>query len=377
MITWPRAAASTGVIAAIALIVAVPYALHTYTVSLLAMVCVVALLAASVNFMAGQMKLLSIGHAGIAASAGYAIGWSTAHGFGLGAQLGIALAVTLVVSAVYGLTSMRTSGIFFLMVTLALGMVIFGLAYRLSTITGGENGITGIRRPGPFAQTWQFYYFSAAVLIVALAAIWVVQRSPFGLVLNGIRDSESRMSSLGYWVPAYKFAAMMISGTLAGVAGVMAVWHSEFVSPSSAGFMRSALAVLIVILGGVGMLIGPVVGAAIVVWAEFVLSTSFERWPTALGIVFIVVVLFAPRGIVGELAGVNWSRLLRRRTVAAPVAATAAATSLAPGSPDTDDPASSGERAGPTGRARHSHDETPSPPTTGNPSHPATKGQET
>jgi branched-chain amino acid transport system permease protein len=206
---------------------------------------------------------------------------------------------------------MRTSGIFFLMVTLALGMVVFGLAYRLSTITGGENGLTGIHRP--FAQTWQFYYFSAAVLLVVLVALWVLQRSPFGLVLNGIRDSESRMTSLGYWVPAYKFSAMMVSGLVSGIAGVMSVWHSEFVSPAAAGFMRSALAVLIVILGGVGTLSGPLIGAAIVVWAEFVLSTHFERWPTALGVVFIVVVLFAPKGISGGLVG-----LARRRTTRSP-----------------------------------------------------------
>lgn len=301
-------ASGVGSAAAIAALVAVPYVLRSYTVSLISMVFVVALLACSVNMLAGQMKLLSIGHAGIAATAGYAIGWGTNNGLDLPAQLGLALAATLVVSAVYGLTSMRTSGIFFLMVTLALGMVVFGLAYRLSTVTGGENGLTGIHRPEAFASTWQFYYLSAGVLIVVLTAVWIIQRSPFGLVLNGIRDSESRMSSLGYWVPAYKFSAMMISGMIAGVAGVMATWHSEFISPTSAGFMRSALSVLIVILGGVGMLIGPLVGAAIVVWAEFVLSSSFERWPTALGIVFIVVVLFAPKGIVGGLGGLRWFR---------------------------------------------------------------------
>ena len=109
------------------------------------------------------------------------------------------------------------------------------------------------------------------------------------------------MSSPGYRVPAIKFAAVMIAGAIAGVAGILAVWQTEFISPSVAQFSRSALAVIMVILGGTGTLLGPLVGAAVVIGAEYWLSTYVERWATVLGIVFIVVVLFARRGIVGEL----------------------------------------------------------------------------
>lgn len=277
--------------------------------SLIALVFIAALLAASVNLLAGQMRLVSVGHAGIAASASYAVGWSSNHGHGYLTQCLLALAVTLAVSAVYALTSMRTSGIFFLMVTLALGMIVFGLAYRLSRVTGGENGLRGIWRPPVLTETWQFYYLCLAVLALVVLALWVIQRSPFGLVLRGIRDSESRMSSLVYAVAAYKFSAMMLSGLVAGTAGVLAVWHAEFVSPSSAGFLRSALTVIMVILGGVGTWLGPLVGAGVVVWTENVLSTHLERWPTVLGLIFIVVVLFAPNGLVGAATDL----LARRR----------------------------------------------------------------
>ncbi|MFS8477789.1 MAG: branched-chain amino acid ABC transporter permease [Micromonosporaceae bacterium] len=298
-------------VAGLALAFAVPYlGVRRYYISLLALVFIAALLAVSVNMLAGQMGLVSVGHAGIAASASYAIGWSVNQGHGYPTQLLLALAATLVVSAVYALTSMRTSGIFFLMVTLALGMVVFGLAYRLSRVTGGENGLRGIWRPPAVSEAWKFYYLCLGVLVLAMLALWVIQRSPFGLVLRGIRDSESRMSSLGYSVPAYKFFAIMISGLVAGLAGVLSVWHAEFVSPSSAGFLRSALTVIMVILGGVGTFLGPVVGAGVVVWTENAVSTHIERWPTLLGLIFIIVVLFAPQGLVGTAT----ARLRRRRS---------------------------------------------------------------
>ena len=299
-------------LAAVLLGLAVPYLLRSYFVSLLALVFIAALLAASVDMLAGQMHLVSVGHAGIAASAAYAVGWSANQGYGYPTQLTLAALVTILVSAVYAVTSMRTSGIFFLMMTVALGMVVFGLAYRLSSVTGGENGLRGIRRPAMFAQTWQLYYLTLTALVLVLIALWVIQGSPFGLVLRGIRDSESRMSSLGYSVPAYKFSAIMISGLVAGMAGLLAVWHAEFVSPSSAGFLKSALTVIMVILGGVGRPLGPLVGAAIVIWTENVLSTHVERWPTVLGLIFIVVVLFAPEGIVGSIRDFGKRRRILR-----------------------------------------------------------------
>ncbi|MBO9521389.1 MAG: branched-chain amino acid ABC transporter permease [Nocardioidaceae bacterium] len=286
---------------ALVAIAAVPYTLSTFSVSLVTLVVAAGLLAVSVNMLAGELMLVSLGQAGIAAASAYGVGWAVGQGYPLAGQLLVALAATLVVSAVYAGMSLRTSGIYFLMATLALGMIVYGLAFRLSTVTGGENGLAGIAPPAPLRQSWQFYYWSVAVLVVVMVAWTVVQRSPFGLVLRGIRESESRMRSLGYNVAAFKFAAVMISGFVAGLAGLLTVWHSQFVSPSSAGFHRSALVVVMVILGGAGRTLGPVVGAALVVWTEQVVSTHFERWPTALGLLLVVVVLWAPGGFVGGL----------------------------------------------------------------------------
>lgn len=293
-----------GLLAALAAVTIVaPFVLPGYLVTLLSLVFIAGLLAASVDLLAGLVGLVSIGHAGIAAAAGYAVAWATLRDYGPVVQVGLALAITLVVSAVYALTTMRTNGIVFLMITLALGIVVYGLALKLSTITGGQNGLTGVRRPDLIAGPVAFYFTAAFAFAMAAGFRWVLARSPFGLVLRGARESESRMSSLGYSVTRAKFVAVMLSGLLAGVAGVLIVWQAEFMSPNVASFSRSAMAVVMVILGGAGTLLGPLVGAGIVVGTEHWLSSYVERWPTLLGLVFIAVVLFAPGGVVGALSG--------------------------------------------------------------------------
>jgi branched-chain amino acid transport system permease protein len=297
---WAKVAAlATG----IGGVVAAPYVLPSYVVSLLTLVFISALLAGSVNLLAGLAGLVSIGHAGIAAAAAYGVAWAAVNDLGLAAELGVAAALTFAVSVVYALTTMRTAGIVFLMITLALGITVFGLALKLSSITGGQNGLTGIRRPEVVGEWWKFYFFTAATCGLCLLGLAVVSRSPFGLMLRGIRESQTRMTSLGYSVTAVKFAAVVVSGAFAGCAGVLLAWNSEFMSPSAASFSRSALAVVMVIVGGTGTLLGPLVGAGIVVAAEYWLSSYVERWQTVLGVVLILVVLFAPRGIVGGLEG--------------------------------------------------------------------------
>jgi branched-chain amino acid transport system permease protein len=306
----PRWTATVLTAAGIAGVVAAPYVLPSFVVYLLTLTFIAALLAGSVNLLAGLAGLVSIGHAGIAAAGAYGVAWAAVHDLGVAAQLAVAAALTLAVSALYGLTTMRTAGIVFLMITLALGMTVFGLALKLSSVTGGQNGLTGIRRPEAVDEWWQFYFFAAAVFGLCLLALGAISRSPFGLVLRGIRESPSRMTSLGYSVTTAKFVAVVISGAFAGCAGVLLVWNSEFMSPSVASFPRSALAVVTVILGGTGTLLGPLVGAGIVVAGEYWLSSYVERWQTVLGAVFILVVLFAPRGVVGMIAA--WTRRSRK-----------------------------------------------------------------
>lgn len=282
-------------------VVAAPLVLSSYLLTLLTLVFIAGLLAASVNFLAGQAGLLSMGQAGISAAAAYGVAYATVRGHDVLVQVGLALVVALVVSAVYALMTMRSRGIVFLMITLALGMIVFGLAFKLASITGGQNGLTGIDRPVLIAESWRFYLVCAVAFVVGTLVLRHVSRSSFGLALRGVRESESRMSSLGYRIAGIKFVAFMIAGVVAAVAGILAVWQTEFISPSVAQFSRSAFAVVMVILGGTGTLLGPLAGAAVVIGAEYWLSTYVERWATVLGVVFIMVVLFARRGIVGEL----------------------------------------------------------------------------
>lgn len=290
-----------GALAALAAVYTAPYVLSPFMISLVTLVFISGLLATSVNLLAGEVGLVSIGHAGISAAAGYGIAWATTNGHGVAVSLLVALVLVVVVSGLFGLTTMRTRGIVYLMITLALGMVSYGLALRLSNVTGGQNGLTGIRRPAAIDVWWKYYYFAAAVFLLGIAAVWVVRRSPFGLTMRAVRDSESRASSLGYSVAGTKLAATLLSGLLAGAAGMLAVWNSEFISPATVSFGRSAMAVVMVILGGTGTLFGPAVGAGVVVGFEHLLSSYVERWPTLLGLVFIVIVLFLPRGLLGHL----------------------------------------------------------------------------
>lgn len=283
--------------------VILPAVTQRYVVSLFTLTVITALLAVSVNMLAGEVGLVSMGHAGISAGAAYAVAWGSQEQFGLLSQLVLALVITLLLSAVYGLTAMRTNGLVFLMITLALGMVCYGLAFKWSRVTGGQSGITGIRRPETLTDPYAFYYLCLAALAVVLGALALLARSPLGLSMRGVRDSETRMSSLGYATPAVKLAAMMVSGLVAGLAGVLAVWNTQFMSPSAAGFEPSAMAVIIIIIGGVGAPLGPPIGSGLVVGIEHWLSSYVERWPTLLGLLFIAVVILIPRGIAGVIWG--------------------------------------------------------------------------
>lgn len=281
---------------------ALPYfGVSNFTLSLAATVLIAAVLASSVNFLGGEGGMVSLGHGAIAAASSYAVGWASREGFNHLTQVLLALGVTLIVSFIYGVLAMRTSGIYFLMVTLAVGMLIYGLAFRLSSVTGGENGISGIDAPAAIEPEWVYYYFTLGIFVLITAGLWVVTHSPFGASLRGVRDSESRMRSLGYNVAGYRLGAFMISGFVAGTAGLLAVWHIHFVSPSSAGVERSVLLVVMVILGGIGTLLGPLIGASVVVLVENVLSSYVDRWPTLLGLIFILVILFARAGIAGSV----------------------------------------------------------------------------
>jgi branched-chain amino acid transport system permease protein len=296
-------AASVGWLAGGGVAVAAPWLLDTFWISLVIQMLVFGLLALSVDLLTGHTGLLPMGHAGFFAVAAYATAiLEVRHGQGPWISAAGGLLAALLLGLVFGL-SVRTGGVYFILLTLAMGHIVWGVAMRWTTFTGGENGVSNVPPPHllglSFAALEAYYYLVLAVVAACLLGYRVLVRSPFGLALRGIRESESRMRGLGYNVFAHKYAAFVLSASLAGVAGVLYAYWNRFVSPATANFHASAEAVLMGILGGTGTIVGPLAGAAVILGIRNWVSAYLIWWTAVMGIVFIATVLWAPQGLVG------------------------------------------------------------------------------
>jgi len=278
-----------------------PIILPSYQVSIATQVLIFSVLAMSIDILAGFAGRTSLGHGAIFGVSSYvAIYWTSVLGgdIWIGIVLGIVAATLL--AAVFAALAIRTSGVYFLLLTLALGMIVWGVCLRWTAVTGGENGLRGVGRPAFIADHVSFYY---AVLVIVTPLTWVMWRlvhSPFGLTLRGIRDSESRMRSLGYNVPLHLFLAFVVSGFFAGAAGGLYALFNNFVSPSTVQLSQSVSALLMAITGGIGTLLGSFVGAAAIIVLENAVSAYTARWPSVLGLAFVLIMIFAPEGVVGR-----------------------------------------------------------------------------
>jgi branched-chain amino acid transport system permease protein len=294
-------------IAALIVILAggLPLVLSNYQVGLATEVMIFGILAMSVDILAGFAGRTSLGHGAIFGVSTYVVVYATAQA-GLSPTVAFALGVlaATVVAAVFALLAVRTSGVYFLLLTLALGMIVWGVCLRWTQVTGGENGMRGDVRPFLLLSHSAFYWAVLAGAAVVSFAMWRFVRSPFGLTLRGIRDSESRMRSLGYNVPLHLFIAFTVSGFFAGVAGALYAMFNNFVSPSTVALAQSVEGVLMMIAGGVGTLFGAFVGAAAIIALENVVSAYTERWQMVLGITFVLIMIFAPEGILGKLRAI-------------------------------------------------------------------------
>ncbi len=294
-------------IAAAALVVTVvlPPVLPSFYVHIMVLMVIFAIFAMSLDILMGYAGLPSLGHAAFYGIAAYASGLLTAR-YGGAWWEGILLALVCcgLLAALFGFVALRTRGLYFLLITLALAQVLWGASLRWGSFTGGFNGLRGIpRHLEVFGGTLGAYYLALAVFIVLGGAMYLLVRSPFGLTLQGVRDSESRMQALGYNVWLHKYLAFVISALFAGCAGVMSGYYDGFVSPFDLSLMMSADAILMVILGGTGTLIGPVIGAVVIVALRNFLSTVMDDWLIVLGVIFILTVFFAPNGVIGWFRG--------------------------------------------------------------------------
>jgi branched-chain amino acid transport system permease protein len=264
------------------------------------------MLAMSIDILVGFTGRTSLGHGAIFGISTYVVLYCVtkeAMSPYLAMMLGVLVATCI--AAVFGLLAVRTNGVYFLLLTLALGMIIWGICLRWTQITGGENGLRGDIRPQILVNYQNFYWFVLIVTVTITYSIVRFVRSPFGLTLRGIRDSDSRMRSLGYNVPLHLFIGFTISGFFAGVAGAVYALFNNFVSPSTVALSQSVESLLMAIIGGVGTLYGSFIGASALIALQNLVSSYTERWQTVLGITFILIMIFAPEGILGKLSAIR------------------------------------------------------------------------
>jgi branched-chain amino acid transport system permease protein len=284
-----------------------PLFLLAYPLTLLTQALIYAILAMSLDLLLGYTGLASLGHAAYLGVGAYSVGVLTTHyGANFWVTLAVGVFLAMVVAAVFGLVALRATGVYFLMITLALGMVVWGLAHRWVSMTQGDNGIPGIPRPDlglpwSLARAMPFYYFVLAAFLLAFWILRVIVRSPFGQSLVGIRESESRMRTLGYHVWLHKYLGFVIAGAFGGFSGVLWAYYNGFVSPGDVELATSVEVLLMVALGGRGTLVGPVVGAGVIVLLKNFVSVYTERWLLILGVVYVLTIIYAPEGIVGAV----------------------------------------------------------------------------
>jgi branched-chain amino acid transport system permease protein len=289
----------------LALAAALPLVLSNYQVGLATEMLIFGMLAMSIDILAGFAGRTSLGHGAIFGVSGYVVVYASAQaGLPPAVAFGLGVIAATLVAIIFALLAVRTSGVYFLLLTLALGMIVWGICLRWTQVTGGENGMRGDVRPAFLVAHRPFYWAVLAATALVSYAMWRFVRSPFGLTLLGIRDSESRMKSLGYDVPLHLFVGFAVSGFFAGVAGAFYAMFNDFVSPSTVALAQSVEGVLMMIAGGVGTLFGGFVGAAAIITLENVVSAYTERWQTVLGLTFILLMICAPEGIIGTLRAI-------------------------------------------------------------------------
>jgi branched-chain amino acid transport system permease protein len=287
-----------------------------FYVNLASQIFIAALFASSLNLLVGYGGLVSLGHAAWIGLAAYTSAWLYLRlGLPLLATAPLALLVTTLVAALFGWIALHASGLGFLMITLALAQVLWGTAYRWASVTNGDNGLSGLTRPAPFGLNLDkpaaFYYFALAVTILALWLMAKFVASPFGAALRGTRDEPRRMAALGHDVWLVRWITFVYSGFWGAVAGLLYVYYHKYVHPTTLSLTASAEALLGVVAGGAGTLAGPVVGAAIVLILKNYVSAYFERWNMLLGLVFVLIVIFMPDGVVPGLRRA-WARWVAR-----------------------------------------------------------------
>ena len=296
------------VVSGLALLAVLGLVLPNYYTGILTEVLIFAIFALSLNLLVGYTGLPSFGHAALFGGASYTVAILFVNGienFWITAAAGVLASV--MIAAIFALLALRTTGAYFVMITLALGQVIWAIAYGWRSVTNGDDGLVGIPRPDLGFLPWSmweasnYFLFCLVVTVAVAAALFVVANSPFGYALQGIRESESRMRALGYNTWLFKFLAFLMAGGCAGIGGVLFIYNNGFITPQQVGVQLSAEGLLMVIVGGAGHPFGPILGAGLIVIMRDIVSSYVDRWVFLLGIIFVLVVLFARQGVLAAV----------------------------------------------------------------------------
>ena len=293
-----------GLLLAILVLAVLPPFYSSYWVTLLTQMLIFAILAMSLDILLGYTGLSSFGHAAFFGAGAYAVAiLSTRYKMGFLVCFLSGIVLSAGISSIFGLLVAHATGVYFLIITLALGMTLWGLAFRWVNMTGGDNGISGIPRPDiglpiSLKDPLTFYYVIFVFFLVGLILMAILVRSPFGHSLKGVRESESRMRVLGYHTWLHKYLCYICSATFGGFAGILWAYFNGFTSPFDMDLTASIEIILMVILGGPGTLIGPALGAGIIVFLKNFISAYTQRWLLILGTIYIITILYAPQGLV-------------------------------------------------------------------------------
>ena len=285
-------------------LLALPFGLTDFWIFITVEVLAFALYAVSFNVLLGYCGMLSFGHAAFFGVGGYTAALVVKQS-GLSPALAFAclppaaMFVSAAAALIIGFFSVRRAGIYFAMLTFAFQMLLYAIALKATPLTGGDDGLTGLKPPGLFAQPLAYYYFALLMTAASLYVLHRIVRSPFGYTLRALRANAVRVQSLGIDVRAHRLAAFVLSGAFAGLAGAIFALSNGNVFPGWLDWTASATPVVMAVLGGTASFLGPALGAAVYVVLEVLISGRTEYWSLAMGIIIVILVLLMPEGLTG------------------------------------------------------------------------------
>jgi branched-chain amino acid transport system permease protein len=281
-----------------------PFWTGTFTVQLATRGLILGVLAMSFSLLAGYADMMSLAQMSFAAIAGYVIGIGVMHyGLAHSALIIPAILAAIILAAIFGWIAIRATKIYFLMMTLALAQLFFGIVFQWVSLTEGYPGITGIPRPTMLGisliETPPLYYVTLFITVICYLLLRRLVKSPFGLVLQGIRDNPKRMAALGFNVQMHRYLVIVVSGAFAGTAGILMTYFTGVISPTRAALTSSILVVMAALVGGVSSLEGGLLGGIVIAYLMSIASNLTSRYWTVVGTLFILIVMFMPNGLLG------------------------------------------------------------------------------